>query len=191
MRAGHLGCEPGSAGPPASLSFSLGGDMNQRPPQQLRSGLLACLLAAVVLAVLWSVLPMFTGGGPSKTGKILNNLEQIQLMKQFWAKDHISTGPGEPSEQDLARYAPGSHASDQLVSPVVGERYIINAVGIPPEARLTHKLGNLPDGTIIRLHGNGPPAYEIVLPNRVAGRIALPAPTPPDMRVRIRRLRSD
>lgn len=28
-------------------------------------------------------------------------------------------------------------------------------------------------------------------PNRVAGRIALPAPTPPDMRVRIRRFRSD
>ena len=27
--------------------------------------------------------------------------------------------------------------------------------------------------------------------NRVAGRIALPAPTPPDMRVRIRRFRSD
>ena len=25
------------------------------------------------------------------------------------------------------------------------------------------------------------------VPNRVAGRIALPAPTPPDMRVRIRR----
>ena len=28
-------------------------------------------------------------------------------------------------------------------------------------------------------------------PNRVAGRIALPAPTPPDMRVRIRRFRLD
>ena len=27
--------------------------------------------------------------------------------------------------------------------------------------------------------------------NRVAGRIALPAPTPPDMRVRIRRFRLD
>jgi hypothetical protein len=30
-----------------------------------------------------------------------------------------------------------------------------------------------------------------VVPNRVAGRIDLPAPTPPDMRVRIRRFRSD
>jgi len=28
-------------------------------------------------------------------------------------------------------------------------------------------------------------------PNRVAGRIDLPAPTPPDMRVRVRRFRSD
>jgi hypothetical protein len=36
-----------------------------------------------------------------------------------------------------------------------------------------------------------PHAGDQEAPNRVAGRIALPAPTPPDMRVRIRRFRSD
>jgi hypothetical protein len=49
--------------------------------------------------------PLLVGGGPSKGGRIRNNLRQIDRLKQLWASDHTLTGAVEVSEQDLSLQA--------------------------------------------------------------------------------------
>jgi hypothetical protein len=116
---------------------------------------LACLVALL--------LPALTGGGPSKMSRIVNNLRQIEVMKQMWASDHGVTGSVRITEQDLAPYAYG-YSSNGLARPVFGERYIIHRLGVGPEAQLTQTYGKLPAGTVVRLRPESNRLFRVYLP---------------------------
>ena len=161
--------------------------MSREPSISISPGLVGLVVVLCVLFVWHFVLPMLAGSRKSTVISVVNNLKQIELAKEMWASDRSATGALQVSAQDLAIYMGQPLGSSNLVRSVMGERYIINPLGVAPEAQLARDSGRWPSGTVIRLHG--PPT--LLLPNRVAGRIALPAPTPPDMRVRIRRFRSD
>lgn len=133
------------------------------------SFLLLLLLAICGLACLAALLlPALAGGGPSKTSRIVNNLRQIELMKQMWASDHGATGSVRITEQDLAPYAYG-YSSNGLARPVFGERYIIHRLGVGPEAQLTQTYGKLPAGTVVRLWPESNRLFRIYLPNQQGG----------------------
>jgi hypothetical protein len=143
--------------------------MSDQPPPKVRVGFLfTALTVALVLFFAWSMLPMLTGGGPTKTMRIVNNLRQIETVKQMWASDHGLTGAVQISEQDLASYFPG-YSSNGLVRPVIGERYIIHRLGVGPEAQITRTYGRLPAGTVIRLRPESNRLYRVFLPNQQGG----------------------
>jgi hypothetical protein len=121
-------------------------------------------MVALVLRSAWNMLPMLTGGGPTKTMRIVNNLMGIELMKERWASDHSVTGAVQVSEQDLATYAPG-YSSNGLVRPVIGERYIIHPLGVGPEAQLTRAYRKLPAGAVIRLRPETNRLFRVILRN--------------------------
>ena len=138
-------------------------------PRDRVSFLLLLLLATFGLACLAALmLPALTGGGPSKTIRIVNNLRQIELMKQMWASDHAVTGSVRFTEHDLAPYAYG-YSSNGLARPVIGERYIIHGLGVGPEAQLTQPYGKLPAGTVIRLRPESNRLFRVFLPNQQGG----------------------
>jgi hypothetical protein len=124
-------------------------------PKDRVSFLLLLLLGAFGVACLAALLlPARVRGGPSKRGRIVNNLRQIDGAKQFWALEHHSTGSVQLTSQDLAtylRHLGHARSRDGFVASVDGERYLINALDVPPEARLSRQLGNLPAGAILRL----------------------------------------
>ena len=139
--------------------------MSAVPPPSRTLGLLSKLVVGVFIAVLiWSVLlPRLTGGGPTKTMRIVNNLRQIEMMKEMWASDHRITGSVQVTEHDLAPYAYG-YSSNGLARPVIGERYIVHRLGVGPEAQLTRAYGKLPQGTVIRLRPDTNRLFRIFLP---------------------------
>ncbi len=139
--------------------------MNDQPPPKVRPGVLfTAFLVALVLILAWNMLPMLAGGGPSNTTRIVINLRQIELAKDWWAFDHGVTGSVRVSEQDLAPYLRGNAGSNGLVKPVVGERYIIHRLGMGPEAQLTRGYGKLLAGTVIRLRPDSNHFFRIFLP---------------------------
>lgn len=125
------------------------------------------VLAVVGCVVVFAayLLPVRSSGGPSRLTKILNNLRQIDVAKQMWAQDHHATNSTSVSPADIAPYLPKSK-SNQLVSAAVDERYIINAVGVGPEAQLTRSFGKWRPGTIIRFHPATNITYRIILPTQ-------------------------
>jgi len=136
-----------------------------KPPAQVRFIFVLLIVIGCAIVIAGQMLPSLTGGGPSIGTKIVHNLKQIDLAKQMWAQDHNVTNSTHVSAEALIPYLPSRRKPGKLLAPVIGERYIINSVGVPPEAQLTTKLGKWPAGTIIRLHPstNGP--YEVILPN--------------------------
>ena len=135
-------------------------------PKDRVSFLLLLLLGTFGLACLVALLlPARVGGGPSKMFRIVNNLRQIELMKQMWASDHGVTGSVRIAEQDLAPYASG-YSSNGLVRPVFGEHYIIHRLGVEPEAQLTQTYGKLPPGTVVRLRPESNQLFRVFLPKQ-------------------------
>ena len=134
-------------------------------PKDRVSFLLLLLLGIFGLACLVALLlPALAGGGPSKTLRIVNNIRQIEVMKQMWASDHGVTGSVRSTEQDLAPYAYG-YSSNDLARPVFGERYSIHRLGVGPEAQLTKTYGKLPAGTVVRLRPESNRLFRVFLPN--------------------------
>lgn len=122
------------------------------------------------IALIWEcLLPHLSGGGPTIKGRIWNNLEQIETAKRLWATDHKATNSTPVSEADLISYFPRGTKPGQLVAPVVGERYIINAVGVPSAAQLTHSVGKWPEGKIIRFPSPTNTTNQVTLPSNRAG----------------------
>jgi len=78
------------------------------------------------------------------------------------ASDHGATGAVQVSAQDLAIYMGQPAGSSNLVKPVMGERYIINPLGVAPEAQLARDSSRWPSGTVIRLHTHP----TMLLPNK-------------------------
>ena len=139
--------------------------MSQACGPSVRFSLLFLLLVVVGLWFLYIFFaPMLVVGGPAKTMSIVNNLRQIELMKQQWALDHGVTGLVRIAEHDLAPYAYG-YSSNGIARPVIGERYIIHRSGVGPEAQLTQAYGKLPAGTAIRLRPDTNRLFRIFLPN--------------------------
>ncbi len=134
------------------------------PAPKVRGGFVFAFMLALILMIAWSMLPMLSGGGPTKTMGIVNNLRHIELMKEMWASDHSVTGAVQVSEHDLAPYAYG-YSSNGLAKPVIGERYIIHRLGVGPEAQLTQAYRKLPAGTVIRLRPETNRLFRIFLPN--------------------------
>ena len=139
--------------------------MSQRAAKPVYLGMLLLLLAGVVAFALFK--PLFTEGGPTKTMEIVNNLNQIELMKQMWSSDHGVTGSVRITEHELAPYVRG-YSSNGLVRQVIGERYIIHRLGVGPEAQVTQTYGKLPAGTVIRLRPESNQLFRIILPNKNA-----------------------
>ncbi len=75
--------------------------------------------------------------------KIRNNLRQIELAKEQWARENNKPAGTPVSENDLAEYLAGG------VKSVAGESYTLNPVGTPPTATLTQNLGAHSSGTVI------------------------------------------
>lgn len=128
--------------------------MSQASPRQTKPFLTISVVLVVACLLVWSNLPGFVGGGPSKRNRIINNLRQIDGAKQFWALQHPATGAMQLTTQDLPpylRHLGRARSRDGFVAPVDGERYTINALDVLPEAQLSRALGNLPAGTTIRL----------------------------------------
>ena len=143
--------------------------MSQACGPSVRFSLLFLLLVVVGLWFLYIFFaPMLVVGGPAKTMSIVNNLRQIELMKQQWALDHGVTGSVRIAEHDLAPYAYG-YSSNGIARPVIGERYIIHRSGVGPEAQLTQAYGKLPAGTVIRLRPDTNRLFQIFLPNEQGG----------------------
>jgi hypothetical protein len=144
------------------------GNIMSDPTPKVCGGFVFALMVAFVLLIAWSMLPTLSGGGPTKTMGIVNNLRQIEIMKEMWASDRSITGKVQVSEHDLAPYAHG-YSSNGLAKPLIGERYIIHPLGVGPEAQLTKTYGKLPAGTIIRLRPDTNRLFRIFLPNAQGG----------------------
>jgi hypothetical protein len=138
-----------------------------KPPVQTGPVFIVLVVIACAVILLAILLPSFNPGGPSKRFRIINNLVAIETAKEMWASDQGATGSVQVTEQDLAPYMRGWGESNSLVTPVMGERYVINPLGVPPEAHLTRKYGKAPPGTIIRYirHPGVSSREEIILPN--------------------------
>lgn len=127
----------------------------------------AAIVLLIVLAGGWlvfrAIAPTFTDRGSrnNNTVKVLNNLKQLEMAKDMWARDHGATGSVEVSAQDILPYLPAKTASNRLVLPVMGERYLINPTGVAPEAQLTGFTARWPSGAVIRLYDRP----TVLLPN--------------------------
>ncbi len=140
--------------------------MNQERPTPISRGLAAALVVVLCVLFVWDfVLPSLGGSNKSKVISVVNNLNQIELAKELWASDHGATGAVQVSVQDLARYMGQPASSSSLVKPVMGERYIINPLGVAPEAQLARDSSRWPSGTVIRLHAQP----TVLLPNQQGG----------------------
>jgi hypothetical protein len=144
--------------------------MNQEPSKPVSRGLLVGLVIVLCLFFLWHfVLPMLSISHKSPIVSVLSNLRRVELAKELWAADHSATGGVQVSVQELAPYLGRSHDSNNLVRPVMGERYMINPLGVAPEAQLTRALGRWPSGTVVRLYPEGHPPSHLVLPEPRGG----------------------
>ena len=140
--------------------------MSREPSKSIPPGLMVGLVVVLCVLFVWHfVLPMLGGSRKSIVISVVNNLKQIELAKEMWASDRSPTGALQVSAQDLAIYMGQPLGSSNLVRSVMGERYIINPLGVAPEAQLARDSGRWPSGTVIRLHG--PPT--MLLPNQQSG----------------------
>jgi hypothetical protein len=107
---------------------------------------------------------------PIKRSRIFHNLYNIDLSKQFWAREHILGFTNEEqmlqltnllTEEDLSRYMMSNPNDKSVFPPIAGEIYTINPLNKPPEARLTRKVETLPKDTILTFTGinTGWPKY--------------------------------
>ena len=122
----------------------------KREDRKVLKFFIAAGAASVIL--LWVMHGVFNhlGGIPVRQiRKVLANLKQIETAKQMWARDHAVTGAEQVRLGDLRSYLP-PHFSNELSQSVMGERYVINPIGIRPEAVLTRAVGGLHSGATIR-----------------------------------------
>jgi hypothetical protein len=98
-------------------------------------------------------MPNFVSRGPGKINAIITNLRQIDGAAEQWAIDHHQTGAVLVTREDLAPYL--RVASGHWVTPVAGERYVLNVLPQSPEAMLTREVEGRPQGTVIRFTTNG------------------------------------
>jgi hypothetical protein len=164
-------------------------------PKPIRSWLLTILPLLVIVGLLATVaVPNFVGGGPSKISGIINMLRNIDGAKEEWAFDHGYTNNMVPSlkitAQDIAPYFYHENGKDPFVRIRLvieksgnlhnpqGVVYVINPLGISPEARFTKafKLSDqsgffgpkIPKGTVMRFstNTNAENFVEYVLPGQ-------------------------
>jgi hypothetical protein len=125
------------------------------------------VVAGILLAGWFFVLPKLTGGGHTKDSLIEDNLKQIYSAKQMWAEDQGIANGVQVTETDLIPYCGKIKAVDD-------EQYSINPIGTPPEAKLTRAMKPWPQGTIMRLLADGK-GRDIILP----GSAGAPNPASP------------
>jgi hypothetical protein len=154
------------------------GTETKEPAPRASERFMLPLLISITLGLLavWNILPMLSGSHRPKYIGVVNNLKHIQVAKEQWALDHGVTGSVEVSAQNLGAYLGPYFVSNDLVKPILGERYIINPIGVDPEARLVRQADKLPAGTIIRLYPTGTPRSNIVLPGQAGGSMATSPP---------------
>ena len=75
---------------------------------------------------------------------IQQNLRKIDGAKNLWALENNQGGGATPSQDDLKTY-------DGWPKSLAGETYNINAVGTPPTATLSSKLGTNAANSVISL----------------------------------------
>ncbi|HXF11131.1 MAG TPA: hypothetical protein VN625_10130 [Desulfuromonadaceae bacterium] len=124
-------------------------------------------VAGVLVAI---ATPNFTGGGPSKTSYVGNNLRQIDGAKYAWASEHGFTNDDQirlltdrPTEKDLEPYL--YYQGRSFVVSGWGEVYTAGPMNRSPEARLTRNMAGLPKGTVVRFADTNSSRLECVLPD--------------------------
>jgi hypothetical protein len=146
--------------------------MSEPPNAQVhvrRIFMVLVVIACAVGIISVALLPALSGSRRSPVMRIVSNLKQIDIAKQQWAEDHRATNSTPVYPEALASYFGGQRKPGELVPPALGERYVINGVGVAPEAQLTRRLGKWPEGTIIRLHPTTNRLYEVILPGGSEG----------------------
>ena len=158
----------------------------------IRSWLLTILLLLVIVGLLAAIsIPNFVGGGPGKMFGIKGVLMNIDRLKYEWAIEHGYTNNMEPTRpittQEIATYF-ARNGDDPFVRMrlvidkdgnllyIQGVVYVINPLGISPEARFTKafKLDDrggffspkIPKGTIMRFSNDDEELVEYVLPGQ-------------------------
>jgi hypothetical protein len=110
-------------------------------------GIIAFVLLGIVFAGF--VLPQYRlGWHRSERNDICNNLRQLQGAKEQWALEHGKTGDVMVTREDVTPYL---RVHDGWVPIIVGEQYTLNSLTQSAQAVLTHKVRNMPKGTILRL----------------------------------------
>jgi hypothetical protein len=159
----------------------------------IRSWLLTILVSLVIIGLLAAMaIPNFVGGGPGKMFGIKGVLINIDRTKIEWAIEHGYTNNMVPSReitaQDIAPYLYHEKGEDPFVRLRLaidqdgnlhnpqGVVYVINPLGISPEARFTKafKLNDrggffspkIPKGTIMRFSNDDEELVEYVLPGQ-------------------------
>jgi len=138
--------------------------MNQTPNQSMRPGFVLTLLIVIsLLGLLCKILPMLGGSKKPVLLRVVNNLKQIDLAKQWWALDHGASNGVQVSFQDLAPYLGQGNTLTGVIVSVLSETYTPNPIGIPPEARLGKGVGRFPKDTSLRWSTNR--GSEVLLPS--------------------------
>lgn len=155
-----------SGSPP--LTFPLGTSMSapRRYLFGIRPVFTVFLLLVCGLILAAYVLPAHSESRKSIASRISSNLLRIEVAKALWAASHGGSIPSDISLTDLADVYPGANTFGQVVTPVAGEHYAVNPLGIRPAARLIRPLGRWSAGTNLQRGTNG--ALEIIVPNNGA-----------------------
>ena len=157
-------------------------------PKTLRSGLLTILIAVVIIGVLGALaIPNHVGGGPSKISGVSGMLRNVAVAKEEWATRHGFNNDTPQSYKvtlqeitqfyNFTRYGLVVDENGNLRN-AQGVVFVINPLGVPPEARFTKAFNlsrdggffspKIPKGTVMRFstNTNSPEMVEYILPGQ-------------------------
>ena len=76
---------------------------------------------------------------------IRNNVVLLQAAKDAWAFERLKQNGDVPTTNELAQFFKG----EVLPATVAGEAYMLNPVGTPVVAKLSHKIGKWEAGQVL------------------------------------------
>lgn len=162
-------------------------DSENRPKSILSRLLTILLLLGIVGLLATMAIPNFVGGGPSKISGISGMLRNVAVAKEEWATRNGLNNDTPQSYKvtvqeitqfyDFTRYGLVVDENGNLRN-AQGVVFVINPLGVPPEARFTKAFNlsrdsgffspKIPKGTVMRFstNTNSPEMVEYILPGQ-------------------------